>query len=224
MPVPANGMREIETAAVEEDDTPAAVSISAPGRTRRRRWTWAVVTGALVVGCGGITLVALRQPAAPRPSASTTPAAALTTYTDVEKHFRISFPKSWGRTTEPKGGVVLHVSGRSAVSVHEFALAQQVNTKNVSDMRAVTSAILSTPDARLNVLTSRVVRIGRLTGLYYLYSFPSGKQEGVHAHYFLFNGSRMYTLVFQALPATDFQALAKTFDAVAESFVTTPSA
>ena len=68
---------------------------------------------------------------------------------------------------------------------------------------------------------SQVVRVGALSGVYYLYYFPAGDQRGVHAHYFLFSGKQMFTLVFQALPAADFQRLAKTFDAVAETFTVT---
>jgi hypothetical protein len=214
------GIRGDETAAVELDDTTADVSAAIAARRRRRRWPWLVIAAIGVVGCGATAWVTTHRsagsapPTAPRPS-------GFVTDTDSGNHYQISYPGDWQKTTDADGTLVLHLSGRDAVSVHEFALASQVNTQNVSDMRAVTDAILSAPNAHLTVLESQAVRVGGLSGLYYLYYFPAGAQRGVHAHYFLFSGQRMFTVVFQALPATDFQGLAKTFDAVAQTFTIT---
>ena len=212
-------IREVETVVVDVDDATAAVSPRTVGRRRHRSWAWAVLAGICVVGCGFTAWVTLGRPAETGPAA--TRPAGLVTFADAAKHYRISYPRGWQKTTEADGGVVLHVRGRDAVSISEFTLAAPVDTHNVADMRAVTDAILSAPSAHLTVLESQVVRIGRLSGVYYLYYFPSGRQRGVHAHYFLFSGKQMFTLVFQALPATDFQQLAKTFDAVAETFTVT---
>jgi hypothetical protein len=224
-------IRDVETAVVEVDDTTAAVpdaaDVDVVVRHVRRRRGWAAVAAACVVGCGVTAWVALHRPADAKPpgSRSAGPVASrppgFVTYTDAAKHYRISYPGRWRRTTDAERGLVLHVGGRDAVSVREFHLTAPVDTGNVADMRAVTDAILSAPSAHLSVLESQVVRIGRLSGLYYLYYFPAGEQRGVHAHYFLFSGKRMFTLVFQALPVADFQALAKTFDAVSGSFAVT---
>lgn len=216
-------VREGETAAVEVDDPIGPVSaaeVSVVGRSRRRRLPWMAVAAICVVGCGVTVWVTLHRPAQSR-SPKATHASGFVTYTDTAQHYRISYPRSWQKTTDADGGLVLHVLGRDAVSVREFTLAAPVNTQNVSDMRSVTDAILSAPSAHLTVLESQVVRVGALTGLYYLYYFPAGDQRGVHAHYFLFSEKRMFTLVFQTLPATDFQRLAKTFDVVAETFTVT---
>jgi hypothetical protein len=221
MPSLMDWIREDETAAAEVEDTTADVSAAKAGRSRRRRWPWIVLVAICVAGCGVTAWVTLHRSAQSAPPTAPR-ASGFVTYTDTAKHYRISYPRGWQRTTEADGGLVLHVNGRDAVSVHEFVLAAQVNTQNVSDMRSVTDAILSAPNAHLTVLESQVVRVGALSGLYYLYYFPAGDQRGVHAHYFLFSGTRMYTLVFQALPAADFQQLAKTFDAVAETFTVTP--
>jgi PsbP len=221
MPSLMDWIREDEIAAIEVADTTAGVSAPNAGRSRRRRWPWIAVAAICVVGCGVTAWVTLhrpaqitQQPAASRPS-------GFVTYTDSGGHYRISYPRNWQRASDTDGGVVLHVRGRDAVSIREFTLAKPVDTHNVADMRAVTDAILSVPTAHLTVLESQVVQVGALSGLYYLYYFPAGDQRGVHAHYFLFSGTRMYTLVFQTLPATDFQQLAKTLDAVAETFTVT---
>jgi hypothetical protein len=213
-------IREDETPAVEVDDPTAAVSTPVADRSHRRRWPWVVVAAICVVGCGVTAWVTLYRPAQSR-SPKAARASDVVTYTDTAKHYRISYPRGWQKTTDADGGIVLHVRGRDAVSVREFTLAAPVNTQNVSDMHSVTDAILSAPSAHLTVLESQVVRVGALTGLYYLYYFPAGDQRGVHAHYFLFSGKQMFTLVFQTLPATDFQRLAKTFDVVAETFTVT---
>ena len=44
----------------------------------------------------------------------------------------------------------------------------------------------------------------------------------MHAHYFLFSGTKMNVLVFQALP-DDFANVAPTFDMIAESFRSDPN-
>jgi len=221
MPSLMEWIREDAAAGVEVDDTTADIPAARASRSRRRRWPWIVIAAICVVGCSVTAWVALHRPAVITHKPAAARAAGFVTYTDTAKHYRISYPRGWQKTTNADGGLVLHVRGRDAVSVHEFALAAQVNTQNVSDMRAVTDAILSAPNAHLTVLESQVVRVAALSGLYYLYYFPAGDQRGVHAHYFLFSGARMFTLVFQTLPATDFQRLAKTFDAVAETFTVT---
>ena len=61
---------------------------------------------------------------------------------------------------------------------------------------------------------------GGLPGYFYFYSFkdPASGQEGVHTHYFLFKGSTMISVVFQALPKDSFQGLAHLYDDVIGSF------
>lgn len=209
-------------AAVVEVGDPAPAAFAGIAR-RPRRWrrAAAIVAVTCVVG-SGITAWVMPHRSAQSGRTNTTSTQDLTTYTDAAKHYRISYPREWQATTDAVGGLVLHVRGQNAVSVRELDLAAAVNTQNVADMRAVTDAILSAPKASLTVLDSQQVRIGTLVGLYYLYYFPAGAQRGVHAHYFLFSGTRMFTLVFQTLPVADFEPLAKTFDAVAQSFAVTP--
>ena len=148
--------------------------------------------------------------------------AELALYSDPTGLFRIGHPPTWRPESQTRGGVLLQGGGQNAVAVKEFDLASRVDTRDVADMRAVTDAILSTPTAHLRVWTSQVVHVGGLTGLYYLYSFPTGHQQGLHAHYFLFSGKRMFTIVCQVVPASGFPRMAPTFDAVARSLVVAP--
>jgi hypothetical protein len=213
--------REAESPAVEAGDAAPAASAPVAARPRRRRWAIASGMAVCLVGCAVTAWVASHRPTSARRPATKAPAT--TTFADAAHHYRITYPRGWARTTGADGELVVHVRGQDAVSVRAFDLNTAVNTNNVADMRAVTDAILSAPNAHLTVLESQLVRVGGLTGLYYLYYFPAGAKQGVHAHYFLFSGKRMFTLVFQALPATDFQALATSFDSVAQSFAITPN-
>lgn len=180
----------------------------------------------LVLGAGTYVVLGTSTGTDAATAPETVPAAGksalATDYTNTADGYRISYPASWDRMTDAQGGLVLKVGGGNAVSIRKFALARVVDTGNVGDLRAVTDALLSDADAGLTILETEQVKVAGLTGIYYLYYFPNGRQRGVHAHYFLFRGKDMFAMVFQALPASEFTALAGTFDAVAESFVALP--
>jgi hypothetical protein len=142
---------------------------------------------------------------------------AFVTVGNEQAGFHLSVPAGWKPTPVPDG-LLLAIAGQNAASIRKTTLAQEVDATNLAAVRAVTDAALSTPDAHLTILKSAATTVGGLPGIYYLYSFPSGNLQGAHTHYFFFEGRDMFTLVFQALPASDFPALAATFDAVVNSF------
>jgi hypothetical protein len=190
------------------------------GRTRRKLLTVGVACAVLVVAGSSAYLVLDRAArGAPAQSAGPAPlAAGSVAYSNPAAGYTLNYPGSWQRSVAAANSVILNLNGQDAVSIEAFSLKSAVNTGNLAAMRAVTDAILSDPSAHLTVLMTQQVSIGGLNGLYYLYYFPNGKQEGVHGHYFLFSGMHMYTLVFQASSTPRFQQLASTFDAVADSF------
>lgn len=156
----------------------------------------------------------------PRSVAAAAPVAAvekLVPYTDPAHGFAIDHPAAW-RPEVIDGGVLLHVAGQDAVSVKRTVLAKPVDAADLEDMRAVTDAVLAAPEAGLDVLQTTPTTLGGLPGVQYLYTFDAAGTRGAHTHWFVFSGSTMFTLVFQALPDTGFAALAPTFDAVAASF------
>lgn len=196
----------------------------------RRRWSRGRIWFMIVISCAVLMTVAagaylvLAGPAShasvdarvvgPAP----VPAGSLT-YSNAAAGYTVNYPASWRRTAGPSNSVLFNLNGQDAVSIEDFPLKSAVNTGNLAAMRSVTDAILSDPTAHLTVLMTQQVSIGGLNGLYYLYYFPNGKgQEGVHGHYFLFHGTHMYTLVFQASSAAAFQHIASSFDAIADSF------
>jgi hypothetical protein len=160
------------------------------------------------VATGGAKPAAVPKAAAP---------AGFSTYTDSAHGFAVSYPTGW-HPTPTDNGLLLAISGGDAVNIHRTVLAHPIDAGNIDELRAVTDAVLDTPSAHLSILTSAPTQLGGLPGMYYLYAFNSGAQRGAHTHYFAFAGRAMYTLVCQALPATDFGALAADFDAVVSSF------
>lgn len=178
----------------------------------------------VVVALGAYAFVVGRHTAKvakrPIPSATTTtapPGSAGVTIHDVAGGFTITRPASWIQVNNPgnSDALLLSAGGLDAMDVHVFPLQSPVAPK---DMQAFTDAILS--GSQIKVLKQQAVVINGMQGYYYLYLFTDSKtgQQGVHAHYFLFQGAKMYTLLFQALPTSDFARLAPVFDQVANSF------
>jgi hypothetical protein len=180
---------------------------------------------AAVVGTVALTGVAFGVTAGgavPTAAPATAAPAGFTSYTDSAHGFAVSYPAAW-RRTPTDNGLLLAISGGNAVTIHHTVLAHPIDASNIDDLRAVTDAVLDTPSAHLNILTSAPTQLGGMPGMYYLYGFSAGGQRGAHTHYFAFAGRDMYTLVCQALPAADFSGLAADFDAVVSSFRPLPA-
>ena len=64
------------------------------------------------------------------------------------------------------------------------------------------------------------MKINGVHGWWYLYTFNNagGEEEGVHSHFFMLGGEKLYTLVFQVLPATAYEKYAATFDEIISTF------
>lgn len=224
---PQHAVEDPDAAAGEDEHGQIAAGEPAaekrPARRLTRKRLLVLIVAFVLIACGGVLYAVYgHRHAQPPPVAANVP-ASYSSYTDAALGYRIAYPGRWRRTTDGQGGLLLQPGGQDAVNVREFTLQRAVDTGNLADMQAVTNAVLSTPDAHLTVLASQQVNVGGLPGIYYLYYFPSGDEQGVHGHYFLFDGNRMFTIVVQALPAADFQQLATTFDTVVQSFTVTHS-
>lgn len=195
---------------------PAADVRSARGFGRKR--LAALIAVLLLLGCGGGFYAIFGQADTKPPAEATHPPASYDSYTDPSLGYRIAYPGTWRQTADGQGGILLQAGGQDAVNIREFTLNHSVDPGSVPEMQAVTNAVLSTPDAHLAILASQQVSVGGVPGIYYLYYFTSGGVQGVHGHYFLFRGRQMFTIVVQALPASDFQHLAPTFDSIVQSF------
>jgi hypothetical protein len=107
----------------------------------------------------------------------------------------------------------------ASVLVHDLAFPTTVTDANLAAVRTVTDRIVQEGGGAA-LTQPQIVHQGGLPGYVYFYSFkdPGTGQEGVHSHYFLFKGSTLISVVFQALPSDTFRALAPTFDQVIGSF------
>lgn len=192
-----------------------------------------VVLGAFLLG----QRANRQEPPQSQPTSTSTSIAPATvpadfvTYTDSEAGFTLKHPRTWRRVPPeelnlPEGAtppnLVVTPGGLDYVSVRVTELEGTVGPDNIGDLQAVTDAIIS--DADVRVLERRSVTVNGMAGYYYLYTFTDGttKQDGLHSHYFLFQGNRMNALVFQAVPAEAIRRLEPTFDAIRDSFESKP--
>lgn len=217
------------------DPSEADVAVPPPAGSSRRWLAPALVlAGIVVVGSLFVAYNATRKAGEAIDGRDRTPTATtgddsvsapkdFTTHKDDEFGFSISYPKDWERLQSPADDIrlLLSAGGQDSLLVRIVRIEAEVTAENLGDVKAFTDSIVSGAD--IKVLQERTISLGGMPGYYYLYSFndePSGTQ-GLHAHYFLFQGKKMNTLVFQALPADNFGDLADTFDQVAESFRST---
>ncbi|PLS75544.1 MAG: hypothetical protein CYG61_06560, partial [Actinobacteria bacterium] len=161
---------------------------------------------------------------------------AFVTFRDEKTGFSINYPRGWTRETVPDPEIRLLVrnGGLDSLLVR-VALAPAPFPPDLTgeEAKAVADAVLKRETfAPERILREQAVNVNGAPGYYYLYTFEEEvntdagprKVQGVHAHYFVFQGRRVLALVFQALPTANFDRLARTFDAMAESFRILPLA
>jgi hypothetical protein len=151
---------------------------------------------------------------------------AYATFRDPAGLFQGGYPSSWKpiQTGIPQVVLLAQGPGGASYEVRKSSLTAPVNATNLVAARKLTDRVVSQgPGVRLIATKYRQpaqVSVGGLPGLLYLYTFvdPTTGETGAHAHYFLFDGKTMITLVFQALPSTNFKSLAPVFDNIARAF------
>jgi len=195
--------------------------------TRSVKIAGAVVAGAILAGVafklGNSTADSPDRSAVTQTSATTAAAATATLveFRSPQSGWAISYPKDWKRqVADPSDRDVVFLAsedgGHGSVKIRDIDLGAPVEE---AKQRALTDQLV-TADGIQQITQPAAIHQGGLPGTFYFYSFrdgPSG-QEGVHSHYFLFKGSRLIVIVFQALPKDDFRRLANLFDSVIGSF------
>jgi len=150
----------------------------------------------------------------------------LTEFRDDQAGFALSYPKAWVRATAPNPQIVLVAAEHDpaqnqggSILVRVTPLDAPVGKAQLLEARKATDAIVSSSDGLALRAEPTETEQGGLPGLYYLYTFrdPVGGLTGVHSHFFLFKDKAMISIVFQALPESDFGRLAPLFDRVAGS-------
>ncbi len=233
---PVAGPAHSEVSDPEVADDPAAADGSAstaPRRALARRWPLLLLP-LVVVAVVVAAFAVKRNTDKVAEKVKTTP--GLVTFTDEESGFTIKYPRSWKRATRPDPEIRFLASNGALDSL----LVRVARTPapfppdlTGEEAKAVADVVLKRETfAPERILREQPVNVNGAPGYYYLYTFDeeiktdSGTQtvQGVHAHYFVFQGRRVFALVFQALPTANFDRLATTFDAMAESFRIMPLA
>ncbi len=177
-------------------------------------------SGGSTAGSTGTTVTTV-DPDAPGTTLADT---AFTTFTSEEKGYTIKYPAEWARVEVEDGVLDLDAGGGDAVSVRLLQRTEVPTTaENLVNIKAVTDGMIGLNKTAV-ILKQQAITLNGMPGYYYLYTFTHAETgaEGAHAHYFMFRGRNMYTLVFQALPSDGFTRLSRVFDQIAESFQTRP--
>ena len=145
--------------------------------------------------------------------------------------FTIELPENWvffqQSNRDPQIPMVAGAPGtQNNVRVRVTALPEPVVITNrvpesdIVEFQAQFDRVIDEGENVIEVIQRQRVNINGVQGFHYLYTFrdePSG-QQGIHSHFFLPAGQRLYSLVFQALPASNYETFARTFDEIITSF------
>ncbi len=158
------------------------------------------------------------------PKRAARPSPDLTQFQDPAGAFTLSYPSSWRRLPPTEAQVpLLAASGDGAsLLVRKTPIGPELGA--VGAARKLADRVVRSGKNVTYLRAPQQVRLGGLPGFLYLYTFddPSTGVRGAHAHYFLFQGTTMITLVFQAVPASRILSLAPLFDRVAGTFRALP--
>ncbi len=179
----------------------------------------------LVIGLAAFAFVVSNRSSGddlPPPAPEDTP-VPLTAFKDPETGISVEYPRAWQRVQVPVADYRLAVDGGNnvAFTIRVVPIQTPATPANLENFKAVTDGLVAS-NSTVNVLKNQAISLNGMLGYYYFYTFSDGPVQAVHAHYFLFSGNKMNVLVFQALP-DDFEALASTFDKIAESFRSDPN-
>lgn len=214
---------------------PPAPPARPPEQAKQRRMVvlLSVLTGVVVLTAliawslsNGITRQSSGRPepttATSRPS-PTLPESELDTFHDAATGVTVKYPKRWRRLGAPSSDVLLwlEAGGRDAmlVRLYPIPIETPATPDNIGNLKTFTDGIIAL-DRDNRVIQSQLVQLNGRLAYYYLYTFRDtvSGQEGVHLHWFVFEGHRIFSMVFQAVPSEDIRALEGIFNQIAASF------
>jgi hypothetical protein len=161
------------------------------------------------------------------PSHTPTPSPAGGVYrqhVDAKGGFIIDYPDAWN-VYEPNDPGVKFLVGPDESDFCEVRIIDNLpvsfGTGDTQEEKQVVDQLLA--GQPINVVSSVQVSVNGLPGWQYTYTFNDPKLgAGAHVHVFLFQGNRLHTIVFQALPKTKFDKLAPIFQKILNSYRALP--
>ena len=185
------------------------------GRSRRRIGGGCLAAAALLVlsGCGSSS----------HPSASPS-GGVYRQHTDGAHGFIIDYPDAWN-VYKPTDPAIDFLVGPTET---DFAVVRVISdfptTFDPSDTQTMKQLVdISLAGLPINIISLQQVSVGGLPGWQATYTFQDPKYGiGAKVHVFLFQGNRIHTIVFQALPRAHFDGLAPTFQKILNSYRALP--
>lgn len=156
------------------------------------------------------------------PSAPNSPPADFVEFRSEQAGFALSHPKSWQRlqSDDPQVALVAAKNQQESFLVRVVELETAVGPENLSAAKQLADQIVKSNKSVKLLADPAQIELAGLPGYFYFYSFedPATQQTGAHSHLFVFDGKKMITMVFQAVPMEQFPRAAPTFDRITNSF------
>jgi hypothetical protein len=194
-----------------------------------------IIAAVLAIGVGAYVLgqkQAQDAAAPPTTATSTPPTTAFTVpkdfipFDDKETGIQLAVPKDWvaysTRDLDASYRLLVGVpDAKDNLRVRMNAYSQAVTMDNIKDQQAVVDSIFA--QEKIEILAREIPTVNGMPALYYVYKFADKDGEpGFHAHFFVFQGRKMVSLVFEAVPEARFTLLAPVFDQIANSLQVAP--
>ena len=185
-------------------------------RSRGRIGGGCVAAAALLIlsACGGSS----------QHSPTPAPGGVYRQHVDPKGGFIVDYPDAWN-VYQPNDPGVQFLVGPDETDFAEVRVIDNLPTSfgpndTQAEKQVVDQLLAGRP---INVVSSVQVSVGGLPGWQYTYTFNDPKLgTGAHVHVFLFQGTRLHTIVFQALPRTKFDKLAPIFQRILNSYRALP--
>lgn len=188
----------------------------------------ALVIGAYVLGQRQGDKLTPADPSKPTSTTAFKLPQDYATFADPDTGVKLSFPKDWTqRSTADLPDKSLRLlagipNTADSVSLRVNSYESEITAANLNDQKNVFDEVIAAEDRK--VLVDQAMNLRGLPALFYVYKFTdqSTGQAGIHAHFFVFQGRKMVSMVFQAVPEARYSLLAPVFDKIASSLEIAP--
>jgi hypothetical protein len=219
---PGRGAASAGSAPARTTPAAAAPSASTPAATTPAP-SVAAPTATTPASPGPVAPSASPAPAGPTAATATLPTSLPTVTLSVPRAgFALTYPRAWARLPSHDPTVPLLLSSQDGVSllVRGAQLRAPIDGPRLAALRELTGQVIRRRQGVTIIAGPRLLAIHNLPGFLYIYSFfdALSHQRVAHSHIVLFNGRRMYTLVFQTARASDLPRFAMLFDKISASF------